>query len=226
MKSKKIRCIIDIERDSYTNIALDEMFFVRESFEPVIRCYTWQYPAWTIGYFQKYSDIKNENNYPIIRRLTGGLAVLHKNDLSYSVIIDDTWPYLYNQEKTYEAIHNEIKKSLFAVNIICDGNVKFNTGHKDISCVKTFYKDDLFVNGKKVVGSCQRRRGKKILVEGSIHLKLNYEQIKNFANIYFNNISKFLNCKFEINSLTDNELIAAKTLVEQKYNTDKWKGLF
>ena len=108
MNNKNIRCIIDTKQDAYINISLDEMFFVREQFEPVIRLYTWQYPAWTIGYFQKYSDI-NENNYPVVRRLTGGLAVLHEKDLSYSVIIDDIWPYLYNQEKTYEIIHNEIK---------------------------------------------------------------------------------------------------------------------
>ena len=222
----KIRCIIDIKKDAYTNIALDEMFFVSEKFEPVIRFYTWNCPAYTIGYFQKYSDIKNEKNYPIVRRLTGGLAVLHENDLSYSVIIDDMWPYLYNQEKTYEIIHNEIKKALEGIGIICDNTVKVDTEHKDIACIKTFYKDDLFLNGKKIVGSCQRRRGKKILVEGSIHLKLNYEQIKIFANIYFNNISKFLGCKAEQIALSDDELLKAKILVEQKYNTDKWKKLF
>lgn len=225
MNNKNIRCIIDTKQDAYMNIALDEMFFVREQFEPVIRLYTWQYPAWTIGYFQKYSDI-NENNYPVVRRLTGGLAVLHEKDLSYSVIIDDMWPYLYNQEKTYEIIHNEIKKSLSGIGIICDNTVTLHSEHKDISCVKTFYKDDLFINGKKIAGSCQRRRGKKLLIEGSIHIKLNYEQIKNFANIYFNGISKILNCEMKIKFLTDGELLAAKTLVEQKYNTDKWKKLF
>lgn len=226
MNNKKVRCIIDTERDAYINIAIDEMFFIKENFEPVVRFYTWRHPAFTIGYFQKYTDIKNENKYPVVRRLTGGLAVLHEKDLSYSVIIDDIWPYLYNQEKTYEIIHNEIKKSLSGIGIICDNNVNVDTEHKDISCIKTFYKDDLFIDGKKIVGSCQRRRGKKILVEGSIHIKLNYEQIKNFANIYFNNISNLLNCELKINSLTDTELSNAEILVKQKYNTDKWKKLF
>ena len=226
MNNKKIRCIIDTKRDTYTNIALDEMFFTNEKFKPVLRFYTWQQPGWTIGYFQKYSDIQNENNYPIVRRLTGGLAVLHQNDLSYSFIIDDLWPYLYNQEKTYEIIHKQIKEALADIGIICDNQSNIESSYKNIACIKTFYKDDLFINGKKIVGSCQRRRGKKILVEGSIHIKLNYEQIKNFANIYFNNFSKFLNCDIEQNNLSEDELLKAKILVEQKYNTDKWKKLF
>ena len=147
----KIKCIIDIKRDSYTNIALDDMFFAGEKFEPVIRFYTWQYPAWTIGYFQKYSDITNEKKYPVIRMLTGGLAVLHENDLSYSVVIDDMWPFLYNQEKTYEIIHNEIRKSLEHIGIVCDNTAKIDTEHKSIACVKTFYKDDLSLDRKSVV---------------------------------------------------------------------------
>ena len=223
---KSIRCIIDEPRNGYTNIAIDEMFFTQENFEPVVRFYTWQQPAWTIGYFQKYSDITNENKYSVVRRLTGGLAVLHEKDLSYSVIIDDMWPYLYNQEKTYETIHNEIKNSLTSIGIICDNILKFDTEHKSFSCIKTFYKGDLFLNGKKLVGSCQRRRGKKILVEGSIHTCLNYEQINIFANIYFNNISKFLGCSVKTKSLTEEELFKAEQLVLQKYNTDKWKKLF
>ena len=223
---KNIRCIIDKPRKAYTNIALDEMFFVQDKFEPVIRFYTWQQPAWTIGYFQKYSDVENKNNYPVVRRLTGGLAVLHEKDLSYSVVIDELWPYLYDQEKTYEIIHNEIKKSLMAIGIICDNISKIDMEHKNFSCIKTFYKDDLFLNGKKLVGSCQRRRGKKILVEGSIHTCLNYEQIKIFANIYFNNISKILGCSVQTKPLAEEELFRAEQLVLQKYNTDKWKKLF
>jgi len=223
---KNIRCIIDIPRKAYTNIAIDEMFFVQENFEPVIRFYTWQQPAWTIGYFQKYSDVENKNNYPVVRRLTGGLAVLHEKDLSYSVIIDERWPYLYDQEKTYEVIHNEIKNSLKSIGIICDNITKGDSEYKNFSCVKTFYKDDLFLDGKKLVGSCQRRRGKKILVEGSIHTCLNYEQINIFANIYINNISKFLGCSTQTRPLTDEELFKAEQLVLQKYNTDKWKKLF
>jgi len=221
-----IRCIIDEPRKSYTNIAIDELFFINEKFKPIVRFYTWQQPAWTIGYFQKYSDVENKQNYPVVRRLTGGLAVLHQKDLSYSFIFDDVWPYLYDQEKTYEIIHNEIKKSLTAIGIICDNMSKVDTEYKNFSCVQTFYKGDLFLNGKKLVGSCQRRRGKKILVEGSIHTCLNYEQIKIFANICFNNISKFLNCCVENRPITDEELFRAEQLVVQKYNTDKWKKLF
>lgn len=84
-----IYAVIDIARDCQTNIALDEVFFTEKEFKPILRFYTWTKPAYTIGYFQKYSELENKNNYDIVRRLTGGLSVLHNTDLSYSFIVSD-----------------------------------------------------------------------------------------------------------------------------------------
>lgn len=222
-----LRCIVDISRNCQMNMAIDEMFFIKDDFTPVLRFYTWSEPGYTIGYFQKKSDIKNENNYPVVRRMTAGLAVLHDSDLSYSLVIsDELWSYIYNQEETYKIIHNEIKKALQKIGIICDEQNKIDTTHKDISCVKTFYKDDVFFKGRKVVGSCQRRRGKRILVEGSIHIKLSGEQINAFACEFFENISKTLKCAVEVSKLDDIEIADADIIASSKYNTDKWNGLF
>ncbi|MFA6613173.1 MAG: hypothetical protein WCS83_00160 [Endomicrobiia bacterium] len=223
----KLRCVIDKPRNCQINMSIDEMFFIKDEFVPILRFYMWTEPSYTIGYFQKKSDIKNENNYPIIRRMTAGLAVLHDMDLSYSLIVSDSiWPYIYDQEQTYKIIHNEIKKALFDIKIICDNVDKIDTSHKDISCIKTFYKDDVFLNGKKLVGSCQRRRGKRILVEGSIHIKLTDEQINIFASKLFKNISKCLNCDIEVNKLLKQEILDAGIIASSKYNTEQWNGLF
>ncbi|MGE4385613.1 MAG: biotin/lipoate A/B protein ligase family protein [Endomicrobiaceae bacterium] len=223
----KLRCIVDNPRNCQSNMAIDEMFFIKEPFESVFRFYTWSEPGFTIGYFQKKADIENKNNYPLVRRMTAGLAVFHDIDLSYSLTVsDDIWPYVYNQEETYRIIHNEIKNALKEINIVCDEQKKIDTAHKDISCIKTFYKDDLFLNGRKLVGSCQRRRGKRLLVEGSIHIKLNEEQINIFANKFFENISKNLKCDIERNVLNNCEIASAADIADMKYNTEKWNGLF
>lgn len=222
-----LRCIIDKPRDCAINIALDEIVFTSERFIPTFRFYTWTQTAYTVGYFQKFNDIFNCDNYPIIRRLTGGLTVLHSKDLSFSFIVsDEIWPYIYDQEKTYKLIHETIKKTLVFFNIICDGQPDICGVEKNISCVDTFYKDDVFLNGKKIVGSCQRRRGKKILIEGSIHLHFDDKTIKEFANVFFNNICKTLNCTVSVENLTDNELNQATELANLKYKTDKWSKLF
>ncbi|MCR4663136.1 MAG: hypothetical protein K5622_04535 [Endomicrobiaceae bacterium] len=222
----KLRCVYDIPRDCSTNIAVDEVFFVKEDFEEIFRFYRWTFPAYTIGYFQKFPTNKSDN-YSVVRRLTGGLSVLHNTDLSYSLIVSDKiWPYIYDQEKTYKLIHENIRKSLETINIFCDKTAIENDNIKSYSCVQTLYKDDLLLNGKKIVGSCQRRRGKKILVEGSIHLNLTQEQSQKFANSFFKNLSDSLKCDTINDNLTEKEINSATELCKEKYNTDKWNKLF
>ena len=222
----KLTCVNDLARKGCINIALDEIFFTKEPFEEIFRFYKWSQPAYTIGYFQKFP--KKEDDFPVIRRLTGGLSVLHRDDLSYSLIVSDKiWPYIYDQEKTYKIIHEIIKKSLEKIGIFCDNitNAK-NDKTSNYSCVQTLYKDDLILNGNKIVGSCQRRRGKKILVEGSIHLKFSSEQTETFIREFFKNLSLYLKCDISLRTLKDEEIFAAKTLCKEKYDNDKWNKLF
>ena len=220
-----MKCIYDIPRFCDVNIAIDEIFFTKENFEEIFRFYRWLKPSYTIGYFQKY-PVK-EDSYPVIRRLTGGLSVLHNKDLSYSLIVSDKmWPYIYNQEKTYKLVHETIRKSLKTINIICDDTSKKVDTIKNYCCVNTLYKDDLLLNGKKIVGSCQRRRGNRILVEGSIHLDLQEEQKKFFSKNFFKILSETLKCDTMDSIVNDTDLNLAKKLCEEKYNKDKWNKLF
>ena len=222
-----IYAVIDIARDCQTNIALDEVFFTEKEFKPILRFYTWTKPAYTIGYFQKYSELENKNNYDIVRRLTGGLSVLHNTDLSYSFIVSDKeWDYIYNQEETYKIIHEQMKKALLSIGINCDTKQSENLNPNNFSCVNTFYKDDIFFKGKKLIGSCQRRRGKRILIEGSIHLKMNEEQINDFTASFFERISSFLNGTIYKTKLEQKYINEADILSKNKYNNDKWTNLF
>ena len=221
-----LRCVLDIPRDCATNIAIDEFFFTKENFENIFRFYKWTDKAYTIGYFQQF-PIDKQDAYPVIRRITGGLSVLHDTDLSYSLIVsNDIWPYIYDQEKTYKNVHGNIKKALESIDIFCDKTFVESNNLKNYSCVKTLYKDDLLLNGEKIVGSCQRRRGKKILVEGTIHLSFTQEQTKIFANEFFKNLSEMLKCDITINSLTEEEINSANKLCKEKYKTDEWNKLF
>ena len=220
-----MKCIYDIPRFCDENIAIDEIFFTKENFEELFRFYRWLKPSYTIGYFQKY-PIK-EDRYHVIRRLTGGLSVLHNKDLSYSLVVSDKmWPYIYNQEKTYKLVHETIRKSLKTINIICDDTSKKVDSIKNYSCVNTLYKYDLLLNGKKIVGSCQRRRGRRILVEGSIHLDLQEDQKKNFTKNFFKILSETLKCDTIDSIVNDTDLNLAKKLCKEKYNKDKWNKLF
>ena len=140
---------------------------------------------------------------------------------------DDLSPIMKSPGISYNEKHEIIKKSLEKINIFCDNitNTK-NDKTKNYSCVQTLYKDDLILNGNKIVGSCQRRRGKKILVEGSIHLKFPPEQAETFIREFFKNLSLYLKCDVSLRTLNDEEIFAAQTLCKEKYDNDKWNKLF
>src|SRR3989304_9356626 len=79
--------IIDTgKHNGYYNMAVDEAIAiaVREGRVPTtLRFYTWDPPCISIGYFQKPDESLNGC---IVRRITGGRAVFHGSDLSYSVV--------------------------------------------------------------------------------------------------------------------------------------------
>ena len=73
------------------NMALDESIATavrREDAPPTLRFYEWHRPSVSIGYFQRITSVDVEycakENIPVVRRLTGGRAVLHGNEITYS----------------------------------------------------------------------------------------------------------------------------------------------
>ena len=79
------------------NMAIDEAIMIackEKKVPPTLRFYTWEPATMTIGYFQKLEDeidinLCKEKNIDYVRRLTGGRAVLHDEELTYSLIVDE-----------------------------------------------------------------------------------------------------------------------------------------
>ena len=156
-------------RSAVENMALDEVLFDLFKGGAVLRTYIWDAAYTTIGYFQK-------NVSGAVRRLTGGLTVCHKDDISYSFIASlDNWPFVYNENKTYKLLHTAIQKALLKTGFKTSF-LENKQGLTNNICVQTLCESDLIYQGKKVVGSCLRRRGNKILVQGSVHIILTEEQ--------------------------------------------------
>ncbi|RXG67031.1 hypothetical protein ES695_00190, partial [Candidatus Atribacteria bacterium 1244-E10-H5-B2] len=94
------RLIKDSYHTGFMNMAIDEAIMIahREGFvPPTIRFYQWSPPAVSLGYFQdlqKEIDVDTCKNMgiDIVRRPTGGKAVLHDKELTYSFIIKESHP--------------------------------------------------------------------------------------------------------------------------------------
>jgi len=215
-----LRYIYDTARSAEMNMAIDELLFDEIQKEPVLRIYFWDKAYTTIGYFQK-------NDCTAVRRMTGGLLVNHKDDLSYGFCATaEKWPYIYNQQDTYKLIHTAIKKALSSINIESSFAEVKQSADKNMLCVQTLYSDDLMYDGKKIAGSCMRRRGKKILVQGSLHLDLEEGSKEKFSRCFCENMAELLNTGLNDKNISSEEISKASSLAETKYLTREWNYKF
>lgn len=151
--------------DAYTNMAIDEAICRLRSqgkSPNTIRLYRWNPSAVSIGYFQileQEVDVEacKRLNVDIVRRMTGGGAVYHSYDgeITYSVIVNQDHP----------KISRDILKSY---ELICQGII---LGMTKLGIEAEFRPiNDIDVNGKKISGNAQTRRGGIFLQHGTVLL--------------------------------------------------------
>ncbi len=222
---KEWRLIVSGRDNAANNMSLDEALFlstISESASPVLRLYGWALPSMTIGYFQKYSDFSSYK-VPVVRRMTGGLSVAHGKDLSYCFVASrNDWPYVDDQERNYGALHTAISTALNGIGINCDFFRGAVNAGKNFVCVKTFFPNDLVLNGKKILGSCQRKRGNTLLVQGSIHLPGLMDRIDDLARNLSRAFAKEHNVNLVQITLPEGTALASKELSKNKYSADSW----
>ena len=182
MHSKTWRFIPLLEADGITQMAIDTWLLqqhLQGNQLPTLRFYTWLPTAISLGY--------NQRNYPefwhsltwqgkpidIVRRPTGGRAVLHQGDLSYALINSDM------KGKTLE-IYQNISQFLIEGWRSLGVNLSYGKAGKGYihnpSCFGTATGADLVdIEGNKLIGSAQLRRGKGFLQHGSMYLSPDLE---------------------------------------------------
>lgn len=141
--------------------------------EPIFRLYGWSPACVSLGRNQKsdFLDLAflKQNNIDYVRRLTGGRALLHDNEITYSYICPVS--FLENGENVVNS-YKEISKILIdafkKLDIELDfGGIKKVNGHKDY-CMLVSTGADLCYKNRKLIGSAQFRKEGYILQHGSI----------------------------------------------------------
>jgi lipoate-protein ligase A len=171
------------------NMAIDEELLARAQAGeamPALRLYTWRPPAVSLGRFQKIetavnAEVCKERGIDIVRRITGGRAVLHHRELTYSIIARTDNPLFPPDVRgTYKVIAAGLLAGLKNLGIHAEMVSRSNRHaalvKKDIkapSCFSSPSWYEIIVNGKKIVGSAQRRVTGAFLQHGSI--LINYD---------------------------------------------------
>ncbi len=163
-------------KNAYENMAIDYAIMVANSknlVPPTVRFYGWNPAAISIGYFQSLLDEIdldkcNELNVDYVRRITGGGAVFHEDELTYSIVIPESQPFITkNILESYGRICGAIIKGL--------NNLGIDSEYMPIN--------DIISNGKKISGNAQTRKIKTLLQHGTILMDVDVEKMFSVLNV-------------------------------------------
>jgi lipoate-protein ligase A len=160
-------------------MALDEAIAaeVRQgSAPPTLRMYGWDRASVTLGCFQKASDINIEyctsHDIPIVRRPTGGRAILHGDELTYSFSAKtDRGPFSHGLLDSYEKISAAFLTALRKIGVKAETKKEREKGRvlsRSPLCFQSSSFGEVLIENKKLVGSAQKRWNDGLLQQGSV----------------------------------------------------------
>lgn len=172
--------------DGPTNMARDEHLLYSGSHRPAaLRLYRWTPPTISLGCFQRYgrlAELPAElRRLPVVRRPTGGGAILHDRELTYCLVLDDTLaPARQPPVALYRFVHELWRQTLVAEGLpveLADERLPLASPRSGpFFCFEKPGRTDLLLNGAKLLGSAQRRIAGGVLQHGSLLLGRRYRE--------------------------------------------------
>jgi lipoate-protein ligase A len=147
---------------------------------PTLRLYAWNPPCLSLGYAQPIGDVDlvalNNNGWDIVRRPTGGRAILHTDELTYSIIGPQDDPRLAGSViESYQRLSKALLHALILLGIpaVAEAHPAVPAGSdpKGPVCFEVPSTYEITYDHKKVIGSAQARRKGMLLQHGSFPLQ-------------------------------------------------------
>lgn len=140
-----------------------------------VRIYQWSAPTISLGYFQKDAVLDHRwQGCPVVKRLTGGGAILHDRELTYSVALPANHPFRHTPVAAYEHVHQAIIALLKSMGAVCQlrgETAEVAREDEPFLCFLRGDPRDVVIGSNKIIGSAQRRRKGAILQHGSILMR-------------------------------------------------------
>jgi len=239
------RLILDPPAPGAWNMAVDEALW--ESSGSTGRCcfrlYRWAEPTLSLGYFQTYDDRQQHlpsRSCAVVRRISGGGAIVHDAELTYSVVVPIRYPAATRRQQLYEAVHGTIVEVLAGLGIdasIQPARDSPRRAAQPFLCFQRRAPGDVLVGAVKVAGSAQRRNQLAVLQHGSLLLARSQAApelpgLKEVAGrlmapdqliaAWLARLSERLGLRWVEGGLSHNERHRASQLVAQKHATRRW----
>ena len=188
------RLLVDPPAPGPWNMALDEVLWqeAAERGRCTWRFYGWSEPTLSLGYFQPYDDRcrhRASSTAAIVRRISGGGAILHDAELTYSFVLPANHPLAARRLLLYRAVHTALVEALAefdAIAVLCDGEGPSSVSKSPDSgfaersspneqqpflCFQRRSEGDVLLGAAKIAGSAQRRSRGAVLQHGSVLLR-------------------------------------------------------
>lgn len=239
------RLLLDPACSGVWNMAVDEMLLEQSAAGAGCcwRFYGWGVPTLSLGYFQAYEDRRQHADSaacPAVRRLTGGGAIVHDVELTYSIVVPRGHPLAARRETLYTAVHRSLINTLTDWGIkavICDNPPKWHGSQQPFLCFQRRAPGDVLLGDLKIAGSAQRRRRGAVLQHGSVLLGRSpaAEELDGpaeaggdpiaadaLSDAWLNRLSEGLALRWREEALSENELRLATDLAEARYLRPQW----
>ncbi len=216
----RLKVYRDRNNNGFYNMAIDEAIFrkaIEEGSEDLyVRFYDWNPACLSLGYFQSFEEKVDEKacseyGVDVVRRPTGGRAVLHDMELTYS-IVSNTKMLGNTTLSAYLNISKGLNRGLNILGVDSKVSPAKRAKRKgSAACFDSISSHEISVEGKKIVGSAQYRDKGYLLQHGSILIDIDVDKLYDCLNTnvddrvkrYFKKITTAINIELEENKDKD-----------------------
>jgi len=249
------RVIFDSPGDGAWNMAVDQALLMSAEQDGIVtlRLYAWDQPTLSLGYFQKYDDRQLHAASvacPVVRRRSGGGAILHDQELTYSLAIPSSHRWSKETSELYDLVHrvviqllaedgieSQLFKDAVGLQSEVEGELEVVIDPTAFLCFQRRSDGDLVSDKVKVLGSAQRRLKHSLLQHGSLLfeqskfapelpglLELSGKQLqfKDFSRLLAEALGRALGFEFLPAKLTANEMASAEEIEKLTFGDDVW----
>jgi lipoate-protein ligase A len=162
------------------NMAVDEVMLeeiARHGGPASLRLYAWSPPCLSLGYSQPYADVDEDRlvgrGWDVVRRPTGGRAILHTDELTYSIVSPANEGVVSGSlMDSYDVLAGALLHAVRLLGINAEAKARAEPARSSANpvCFEVSSAHEITVEGKKLVGSAQARRKGAVLQHGSLPL--------------------------------------------------------
>jgi lipoate-protein ligase A len=237
--------LIDPPASGAWNMAVDEMLLESVAAEGGCwwRFYRWEEPTLSLGYFQTVEDRDRHpasRSCPVVRRFSGGGAILHDAELTYSFVVAAEHRLAKQREKLYRTVHDSLVEVLagFGVQTSPWGDRPHGPSEGNpFLCFQRRAAGDLVFGDVKIAGSAQRRARGAVLQHGSVLLARSTAapelagladmadraiDDQTLAESWLATLGDRLELDFVRATLSETQRARAAALVQTKYAAEEW----